>query len=148
MVLARVRAGEAVAHFETIRQRKDGTLIPISLTVSPIYDDAGNVIGASKIARDITERTQASLTTRRLAAVVESSDDAIVTKDVNGIITSWNPAAERIFGYTAEEAIGQSVRMLIPADLQAEEDRYSRRFAPAKRSTTTRRCDSARTARG
>ena len=96
----------------------------------------------------MTERTQASLTTRRLAAVVESSDDAIVTKDVNGIITSWNAAAERIFGYTAEEAIGQSVRMLIPADLQAEEDRYSRRFAPAKRSTTTRRCDSARTARG
>ena len=59
MVLARIRAGEAITHFETIRQRKDGTLIPISLTVSPIHDDAGRVIGASKIARDISERTRA-----------------------------------------------------------------------------------------
>ena len=57
MVLARIRAGEAITHFETIRQRKDGTLVPISLTVSPIHDDAGQVIGASKIARDITDRT-------------------------------------------------------------------------------------------
>ena len=56
LVLSRIRAGQAITHFETIRQRKDGTLIPISLTVSPIYDDAGTVIGASKIARDISER--------------------------------------------------------------------------------------------
>ena len=58
MVLGRIRAGKALTHFETIRQRKDGSLIPISLTVSPIHSDDGQVIGASKIARDITERTQ------------------------------------------------------------------------------------------
>src|SRR5215218_9196621 len=79
-VLARIRAGQSVTHFETLRQHKDGTIIPISLTVSPILDDAGHVMGASKIARDISERTEASIARRRLAAVVESSDDAIITK--------------------------------------------------------------------
>src|SRR5829696_1083642 len=122
MVLSRIRTGESITHFETIRQRKDGSLIPISLTVSPIHDEAGQVIGASKIARDISDRIRADMASRRLTAVVESSDDAIVTKDLTGIITSWNPAAERIFGYSEAEAIGRSVRMLIPDELQNEED--------------------------
>src|SRR4030095_5412771 len=96
-----------------------GTFVPISLTVSPIRDTSGKVIGASKIARDLT-RTQRIQ--RELAAIVESSDDAIVGKDLNGIFTSWNAAAERMFGYSAAEMIGQSIRTIIPDDRQHEED--------------------------
>jgi PAS domain S-box-containing protein len=121
-VLATIRSGTAITNYETIRRRKDGSEIQISLTVSPIYDEAGVIIGASKIARDISGRREAERAVRRLAAVVTSSDDAIVTKTLDGIITSWNPAAERLFGYTEAEALGQSIRMLIPADRQAEED--------------------------
>ena len=122
MVLSRIRTGEAITHFETIRQRKDGTLLPISLTVSPIFDEAGRVVGASKIARDLSDRERAADESRRLAAIIESSDDAIISKDLDGIITSWNPAAERMFGYSASEAIGRSIRMIIPRDRHTEED--------------------------
>src|SRR5262245_32550103 len=72
-VLATIRAGRPVTHFETLRQRKNGELVPISLTVSPIYDDRGVVIGASKIARDISDRVQAGIASRRLNAIVDSS---------------------------------------------------------------------------
>src|SRR5262249_60266922 len=77
--------------------------------------------GASMIGRDITVRKQAEEVRLRLAAIVESSNDAIVTKSLDGIITSWNAAAERIFGYRAEEMIGQSILRLLPEERQDEE---------------------------
>jgi PAS domain S-box-containing protein len=120
-VLSRIRAGESIEHFETVRQTKDGRLVDVSLTVSPIRNTAGKLIGASKIARDIREQKRAGVDTLRLGAIVESSDDAIVSKDLNGIVTSWNNAAERLFGYTAEEMIGQSITRVIPPERLSEE---------------------------
>jgi len=127
-VLSRVRSGAAVDHFETVRQRKDGSLVEISLTVSPVRDEQGGVVGASKIARDITERKRMERDAMQLAAIIESSEDAIVGKDLNGIIQSWNVGAERLFGYTAAEAVGQSVTMIIPGDRIDEEDRVLARI--------------------
>ena len=121
-VLARLGRGERIDHFETVRQAKDGHRIPISLTVSPVRDDRGNVIGASKVARDITLRRQRDELRARLAAIVQSSDDAIVGKTLDGVIASWNEGAERLFGYTAEEAIGQPIFLIIPEDRRAEEE--------------------------
>jgi len=120
-ILARIRNGEKLEHYETVRRRKDGTLIDISLTVSPVYNSEGRIVGASKIARDIThtKRTEAELT--KLASIVESSNDPIISKDLNGIIRSWNRGAEMTFGYTADEAIGQPVTMLMPPDRVDEE---------------------------
>jgi PAS domain S-box-containing protein len=117
---AKVRAGQPVEHLETIRVRKDGKRIPVSLTVSPIRDADGAIIGASTIARDMTETRQALEATQRLAAIVENSDDAIIGKTLDGIITSWNPAAERLYGYPSEEIVGKSIGLLSPQDRAGE----------------------------
>lgn len=95
---------------------RDGTERPIDDSAAPITDAAGRVLGVVLIFRDVTERRRAERSARLLASIVESSDDAIIGKDLNGIITSWNQAAERIFGYTAAEAIGRPVTMLAPPD--------------------------------
>jgi two-component system sensor histidine kinase VicK len=120
-MLARVRAGMKVDHVETIGRRKDGTTFAISVTISPIRDRQGEVIGASRIARDVSHRRRMERDALRLAAIVESSNDAIISKDLKGIIQTWNRGAERIFGYTAEEAIGRSILLIIPEDRHPEE---------------------------
>jgi len=120
-VLRRVGEGVIVEPFDTTRVRKDGVLIDVSMTVWPIKDPAGRITGVSQIARDITGRRQADELHRRLAAIVEASDDAIISKDLNGVIQSWNQGAERMFGYTSAEAVGQSIRMIIPKDREDEE---------------------------
>ena len=132
-ILARVRTGERIEHHETLRMRKDGTRIDVALTISPIKDHTGRIIGVSKVARDITEHRRGDRATRLLAAIVDSSDDAIVSKNLNGIITSWNAGATRIFGYTADETIGRPVSMLFPPDRMDEEPKILERLKRGER---------------
>jgi PAS domain S-box-containing protein len=126
-VLSRVSQGLGVDHFETVRQRKDGSRIEISLTVSPIHAPDGTIIGASKIARDISDRRRLQREALHLAAIVASSEDAIVSKSLDGIIQTWNGGAERMFGFTAAEAIGRHISLIIPEDRLHEETEVLRR---------------------
>jgi PAS domain S-box-containing protein len=100
--------------FETRHRRKDGSEFPVEIRTGTFKKGAELFYIA--LARDISERKQAEERKAKLAAIVESSDDAIMAKDLNGIITTWNTGAERIFGYAAQEVIGQSVTILSPPD--------------------------------
>lgn len=120
-ILARISQGERISHYETARLSKTGVLVPIGLTVSPIFDANDTIVGASSIMRDVSDRKRSEEATARLAAVVDSTDDAIVSKTLSGIVVSWNPAAARMYGYSAEEMVGQSIFRVIPADLVDEE---------------------------
>src|SRR5690606_5693067 len=121
-ILARIRRGERTDHFETVRVRKDRRLIDVSLTISPILGPSGEVIGASKIARDITERKRAREREAYLAAIISSSADAIISKDLNGVITACNRSCEQIFGYASRELVGRPIQLLIPPERYPEEE--------------------------
>ncbi len=111
-----LKEGRAVRGEETIAERPDGTSVWFMPYPTPLRDGEGRLVGAINMLLDITERKKGEQAAALLSAIVDSSDDAIISKDLNGIITSWNQGAERLFGYSAEEAIGQSITMLIPAD--------------------------------
>jgi PAS domain S-box-containing protein len=115
-VLVRVRDGETVEHLETTLVRKDATVVPVSLTIAPIRAEDGTIVGVCTIHRDVTERGRAFDVAQRMEAIVESSDDAIIALTLEGIVTSWNPAAERLFGYTTEEIIGEPAETVTPED--------------------------------
>lgn len=110
-----VRWGRAIA------ERPNGELIPFSAHPVLLRNEAGDTIGAITTLLDLRTQTMADEARTRLASIVESSVDAIVSKDINGIITSWNDAAQRLFGYTPAEAIGRPVTILIPPDHLDEE---------------------------
>jgi PAS domain S-box-containing protein len=122
-ILARIARGEHISHTQTTRRRKDGTLVPIDLKISPVQNSRGEIVGASSIKRDVSERRQGQETAARLAAIVESSDDAIVSKTLEGKVLTWNAGAERMYGYVAEEIVGQSIYSLVPERLQQDEER-------------------------
>lgn len=121
-ILSRIRAGERLEHYETVRLSKDGTRLDVSLTISPIKNNAGQIIGASKIARDVTDRTRTERALResqdRLAGLIASAMDAVIAVDTGQRIILFNPAAEQMFGCSASEAIGSPLERFIPAHLR------------------------------
>jgi PAS domain S-box-containing protein len=115
-ILARVAGGEAVQGFETRRMSRDGSMIDISLTVTPVRDPDGRVTTMSLVGHDITERKRAQEESRRLAAILASTDDAIIGTDLAGNIESWNRGAERMFGWEVNEAVGRPITLITPPE--------------------------------
>ena len=101
--------------------RKDGTRFPVSLTVSALHDDNGEIYAFLSIAHNLTERRAVRRIKAQYAAIIDSSTDAIMSKDLDGIVLSWNPAAVKMFGYAEHEMVGQSISLLIPEDRDDEE---------------------------
>jgi PAS domain S-box-containing protein len=131
-----LKENRPVRNQEAIAQRPDGSFFPFLPHPTPIRDENGNLVGAVNMLLDLTDRHRADEARQHLSAIVESSSDAVVSKDLNGIIKSWNLGAERLFGYTADEAIGRPVSMLIPADHQDEEPRILERIRRGERVET------------
>src|SRR5579864_5767444 len=136
-ILQRIRAGERVDHYETVRRHKDGHLVSVLLTVSPICDEAGKIIGASKIARDVTqlkqliEQEQLSRAESRFRKLLEAAPDAILEVDAEGHIVLLNDTAEKMFGYARNELLGLNVDNLVPTALRSG---HSRRRSSYTRS--------------
>ena len=114
-IRARIARGERIQHYETIRRRKDGTHFEVSMSISPVRDATGRIVAAAGFARDISER-RVFQAAQYLAAIVENSDDAIESEDLDGKILSWNDAATALYGYTADQAIGQQIDIVIADD--------------------------------
>ena len=126
-VIERIRRGELVPHYDTRRRRKDGTVIDVSVAVSPIRTRDNELVGVSVVARDMSERKRAEEALARLAAIVDSSEDAIIGKTLDTTIISWNHGAERIYGYTATEAIGKPIGILLPPGYLVERGAHAAR---------------------
>ena len=142
-----LREGRTVEGRELRAIRPDGKQLLLIPHPTALRDSAGKVIGAVNVIVDVTERQKGEQAIRRLAAIVESSEDAIVVKNLDGVITDWNAGAERIFGYTAAEVLGKPVTILIPPDRFDEEPTIIARVRSGQRiehyETVRRRKDGA-----
>jgi PAS domain S-box-containing protein len=125
--------GITVHEEEVVIERPDGSRVTVSVHIDPIRDQNGKIIGVVNFFRDITEKKQGKQATDLLAAIVDCSDDAIISKNIDGVVTSWNKGAERIFGYSAEEAVGQNITLIIPQDRLEEETNILERLRRGER---------------
>ncbi|MBZ9936621.1 PAS domain S-box protein [Mesorhizobium sp. BR1-1-16] len=125
--------GRAIRNAEAVAERPDGTRVPFLANPTPLRNDQGDIVGMANLLVDVTEARRAALTEHHFASIVESSHDAIISKDINGIIATWNPGAENLFGYTAAEAVGRHVNLLIPEDRLDEEPRIIDRIRRGER---------------
>ena len=113
--------GVSVDEEEVVIERPNGSRVIVSVHIDPIRDQDGSIIGAVNFFHDITERKEAERANSLLAAIVGSSGDAIISKNLDGLITSWNKGAEQLFGHVAEEAVGKDITLIIPDDRRHEE---------------------------
>lgn len=116
-----LREKRAVRDHHLLVERPDGSRLPVRAFAAPIFNSGGVLSGGVNLLIEEPDDSFADETTQRMRAIIQSSDDAILAKDLSGIITDWNRGAEQLFGYTAEEAVGRSVTMLIPPDRADEE---------------------------
>ena len=128
-----LKTGKAVRGSEAVAERPDGTRYPFIPYPTPLRNDDGQLVGAVNMLVDITERKRNEEAAQHYAAIVELSEDAILSKDINGVITSWNSGSQRLFGYTSQEAVGKPVTMLIPTDRHDEEPRILERIRRGER---------------
>jgi len=131
-VLNRLAAGEAIRDREASLRCKDGSIKHVLITVDALHEN-GQFLQMRSFTHDVTGMVEAQAAQARLAAIVESSDDAIISKTLDGRVLTWNGAAERLFGYTAEEVVGRSVMLLIPPDRKEEEARVFERLRRGER---------------
>jgi PAS domain S-box-containing protein len=117
----------------TVLIARDGSERPIDDSAAPMVDELGAPVGVVLVFRDVTERRRAEEAQARLAAIIESSDDAIVSKTLDGIIRTWNAGAERLFGHRAEEAVGRPITLIIPPDRLGEETEILSRLSRGER---------------
>ncbi|MBV9112177.1 MAG: PAS domain S-box protein [Hyphomicrobiales bacterium] len=128
-----LKEGRPVRGEEAILERPDGRRIPFAPFPTPLRDSSGRITGAINLLMDVTAHRHADIEKARLAAIVESSDDAIVSKTLTGEVKTWNSGAARIFGYSAEEMIGQHISKIIPPELLQEEDVILARLSRGER---------------